>query len=391
MFRGISYIGMRSVLSKPARSITLIFVLTILIVMPIGISLLVNSYTDSVTLRAENTPLLLVSKGSRFDRLMEILYFSQNQSTTITYKSVAEINSSGLGYAIPIYINHTIKNNPLVAVSSDYYEMRGLVLEKGTLPLRLGDIVVGSSIAKELNLSIGEHIITDSKNQFDIAGSYPVNMRVVGILAKSGDIDDKAFFCGIKSGWLVDGLSHGHQKIDNSSDKKLQLKQEGDNIVGSSAIKPFVEVTDENFASFHFHGEMNEFPISSLFIITDSFRSRMVLMSRLIEENPELEILTPKEVANDLVALIFDLKKIVDIVLAVSIIAAIFLLFLVIHLSLQLRDTEFSSLYKLGASKKSIFLIASWDLFFYLTMALLFALIITIVIYLGSSLILGGL
>ena len=386
---GFFYLGMKSILSKPFRSIATVLVLTTLIAMPLGITIFVNNYSNSITKRAENTPRFVVAKGSRFDQLMQILYYNKIGNKSIQYKQIEEINSSDLAVAIPIYLNHTIEGYPLVGVSSDYYNMRSLTLKIGNYPIRLGDCIVGSSIAKKLELNIGSYIVTDAKNQFDIAGSYPVRLRIRGILNKTSSVDDNAFFCGLKTSWLVDGLAHGHQDIQKKGSDSLILDKTANNLVLSSAVKPFVELNAENRNSFHFHGNIGEYPLSAIFIFSDLLRSQVVLTNRIKHSGDNLVVLNPKVLADELVEMIFDIKKIVDIVLSLSISCAFILFILFIYLSLQLREGEFISLQKLGCSRIKLFFIGSFDLLFYFTLSLVFVALITLAIY-NQSIIIQG-
>ena len=43
--------------------------------------------------------------------------------------------------------------------------------------------------AKRLGLAPGETLISDPENLFDLAGSYPLEMQVVGVLAPAGTAD----------------------------------------------------------------------------------------------------------------------------------------------------------------------------------------------------------
>ena len=81
----------------------------------------------------------------------------------------------------------------------DYFEFRNLKISEGRNLQFVGECVIGSSVAEELNLSPGDSIISSPENYFDLAGVYPLKMTVVGILGKSGSADDKAVFTDLKT------------------------------------------------------------------------------------------------------------------------------------------------------------------------------------------------
>ena len=54
--------------------------------------------------------------------------------------------------------------------------------------------------------------MSDPLNVFDLSGTYPLKMRVVGVLEKSGSADDDAVFVDLHTEWIISGIGHGHQK-----------------------------------------------------------------------------------------------------------------------------------------------------------------------------------
>ena len=57
---------------------------------------------------------------------------------------------------------------------------------------RLGECVVGSEAAQVLGVEPGDHVLSSAGNAFDVAGSFPLKMKVVGVLAPTGTADDEA-------------------------------------------------------------------------------------------------------------------------------------------------------------------------------------------------------
>ena len=42
----------------------------------------------------------------------------------------------------------------------------------------LGEAVIGSKVADDLNLAVGDTLISSPENLFDLAGQYPLQMKV---------------------------------------------------------------------------------------------------------------------------------------------------------------------------------------------------------------------
>ena len=93
------------------------------------------------------------------------------------------INGSGLALGIPILNKHAARGVPIVGTSLEYFDFRGLHIAAGEGMTRLGDCVLGAAAAEKLGLKPGDKLMSDPENVFDLAGSYPINMHVTGVLA----------------------------------------------------------------------------------------------------------------------------------------------------------------------------------------------------------------
>ena len=56
----------------------------------------------------------------------------------------------------------------------------------------LGECVLGSEVAEILGTEVGGTVISSPESVFDLAGTYPLKMEVVGVLAPSFTADDEA-------------------------------------------------------------------------------------------------------------------------------------------------------------------------------------------------------
>ena len=75
-----------------------------------------------------------------------------------------------------------------------------------------------AEVARELELRPGDSIISSPENAFDLAGVYPLKMKVTGILEKSHTSDDLAVFVDLKTAWVIQGLGHGHERAARDPD-----------------------------------------------------------------------------------------------------------------------------------------------------------------------------
>src|SRR5262249_37836309 len=161
---------------------------------------------------------------------------------------------------------------------------------------------------EKLKLEPGEHLMSDAENVFDLAGSYPLNMRVKGILAPAGTADDNGIFVDVKTEWLILGIIHGHQDAA-MADSNLLLSRDGRNITTSAALLPFQEVTSSNLTLFHLHGDPLTCPVSAIIAVPNSAKSAAILRGRYQDPKSLVQLLVPKTVVSELLELVFRVKR----------------------------------------------------------------------------------
>ncbi|MEJ2163348.1 MAG: hypothetical protein P8X60_08555, partial [Robiginitalea sp.] len=140
-----------------------------------------------------------------------------------------------------------------------------------------GECVLGARAARTLNARVGSSVISTPAGAFDIAGSFPLKMTVVGILNPSQTPDDEAVFTDVKTTWVISGKAHGHQDIGTATADSLLLSRSDSSVVASPAVLSYTEITPENIGSFHFHGNPEDYPITSLIAIPKDKKSELVL------------------------------------------------------------------------------------------------------------------
>ena len=265
-----------------------------------------------------------------------------------------EINQADLGIAIPLYNRFEARKFPVIGTNPDYLLYRKLSLAEGRSFAILGECIIGASVAEALNLQAGGSLITSPESLFDIAGIYPLKMKVVGVLAPSYSPDDRAVFTDLKTAWVIEGLGHGHQELEEIDDPTQVIRNQDSTLMATAKLKQYNEITPDNINSFHFHGDTGDFPISSVLVFPKDDKSSAILQGRFLKAEQSNQIVRPLMVINSLLANIFKIKKVFDGMLGVVGIAAVLILFLVFALSLKLRSKEIQTVFKLGSRRGTI-------------------------------------
>ncbi|MHC4778163.1 MAG: hypothetical protein ACYTFG_06245 [Planctomycetota bacterium] len=335
--------------------------ITLTIWLPFTAHALIGMVHGRLLARAEATPLVAGSRGSNYDLVLHALYFSGSPQGTLPVSEVRRLGEGGRASPVPLYVRHTARGFPLVGTYVDYFELRGLTLLAGRLPMRLGDAVVGARMAAKLGLAPGDKILTDPKNVFDIAGSYPLLLRITGILKSNGTVDDSAVFADIKTAWIVDGLCHGHKDVVREGDTDTVLKRTDKNITASAALPSYTEITDDNIEGFHFHGDREAFPVTAILAWPRDEKSAVILRGRYVGAEERTRLLVPTAVVGELMGAVFRIKRLFDAYFGFVLAADLLFLALIVTLSLKLRRRERRTMFMVGCSRMTVFWLLAFE------------------------------
>jgi putative ABC transport system permease protein len=253
-----------------------------------------------------------------------------------------------------MYISFKTRGLPIVGTSLDYFDFRKLKITEGRSLALLGECILGSSAAEKLGLGPGDSLVSSPENLFDLAGVYPLKMKIVGILEKSHSPDDLAVFVDLKTAWIIEGLMHGHQDVTKTPDSTVILKQEGKNVAANAKLFQYAEITEKNMGQFHFHGDPATYPVTAVIAVPFDKKSGTILRGRFVKKGEILQIVKPEEVIDGLLQNIFRIKNILDAVITIVGAATVLAIFLVFSLSLRLRQRELQTIFKLGCQKLTV-------------------------------------
>lgn len=345
------YLAYRYLRYNKIRSLILISCISIIAVLPLTLEILLNESERQLVLRAELSPLLIGAKGSALDLTMNSLYFSDEVPQTITMTAVQQVMDSDLAMPIPLYIRFQARSFPIVGTTLDYFDFRKLELEQGKMFTSLGQCVIGSDVADKLGLNPDDYIVSSPENLFDIAGIYPLKMKISGVLASSNSADDLAVFVDIKTAWVIHGLGHGHKDVTQTTDSSVILKKDKSNVTANAKLMQYTEITEKNIDTFHLHGDLVKFPLTAVLTIPYDEKSGTILQGRYLKKDTPYQIVQPREVIDTLMATIFRIRNVLDAVIVLVGAATLLALVLIFSLSLRLREREIDVIFKLGCSR----------------------------------------
>ena len=353
----------------------LVLSLALLIFLPLGLQVITDTVAAQWRARADQTPLVIGPRGSRVDLVLHALYHQPAGPDHLRFADAEAINASSLANAIPVYTRHSAQGYPIVGTSSEYFVFRNLDLGRGEPLTVIGEAVLGHQVARELSLNPGDFLITDPENPFHIAAAYPLKLRVVGIFQPTGSPDDSAVFVDPKTAWIISGIGHGHEDLENADAENTSiLSRESNRVVANASLEEYVVITPENIASFHFHAADQDLPLTAIIALPTDKRAETILRGRYLSPGLSTQALKPAVVVEDLLTVVFRTRTLAQAALILIALGTGALLILVVALSQRLRLEEMQSLRALGASRGFLFAVVASELIGVLALAALMAL-----------------
>jgi putative ABC transport system permease protein len=222
--------------------------------------------------------------------------------------------------------------------------------------------VVGSRAAERLGVAVGEDVLSTPAGAYDVAGSYPLKMKVVGVLAPSGTPDDDVVFTDVKTTWIIEGLAHGHQDMQDPAAESGVLERDGSKVVANASVLSYTEITPENIDSFHFHGDAAEFPIDAVIAVPRDRKSGIMLRGRYETNGADVQIVVPLRVIDVLLDTVFAVRDSVILGSIGVVLAAGAITTLVFALSIRLRRREIVTIRKIGGPRRRLVAILSAEI-----------------------------
>ena len=376
--KGLLYLAWQYLIFHRFKTIVLITAITLLIYIPLGLNVLVNNSAEQLTQRADNTPLLIGTKGSPLDLVLNSLYFNESKLSVLKYQEFLQLKNENPVKMIPLNTQFKARGFPVIGTTLSYFDFRAMILTQGNMMGFLGECVIGANVAESLGLTIGDSLVTSPESLFDLAGVYPLKMHITGILETTYTEDDNAIFTDIKTTWVIGGFGHGHQDLNRPESVSGVLKRTQDMITANASVRQYTEITPDNINSFHFHGSSDQFPITAIIAIPDNQKQSALLQGMFQVKDITQQIVRPDKIIHELMSTIFTVRHYILIGAFIMGLSTLIMIMLIFMLSQQLRRGEIQTAKKMGASRYFVSGLISFEVFFVTVISTALALILMV-------------
>jgi len=374
------YLATRYLRHHRAKTLILVISIAVIAFLPFGLNVLVTRSGEALMARAEGTPLVLGARGSSLELVLSALYFESDPPPSTRYREVDRVAQSGLAQAIPLHVRFRAQGQPIVGTTLEYFEFRALRIAAGRRMAVLGECVVGAAAARTLGLAPGDTVVSSPESAFDLAGAYPLELQVVGLLAPAHGPDDQAIFVDVKTAWVIEGLGHGHQDLRRLEAQSAVMTRDAERITANASVVEYNRITPDNAESFHFHGALSDYPLTAVIAVPPDARARALLMGRFEGADDHSQILRPERAMGELLETVFTLRSYFVAGIAIVGLTTISTAALVFFLSFRLRQREIETMVKIGGARSHIAALLVMEVAVVLGLGLVLAGVLTLLI-----------
>lgn len=160
--------------------------------------------------------------GSSTQLAMNTMFFTDEPLGTISYDYVERLNADDrVNTAIPFAMGDSFNSAKIVGTKPAFLE--GKDLSEGEMFKECYEAVVGSAVAKDYGLKVGDRIVTSHGLSESGSAHESSPLTVVGILDTTKTSYDNAVFTDISTVWAV----HDHEDETEHEDGKISHEEEG--------------------------------------------------------------------------------------------------------------------------------------------------------------------
>jgi len=336
------------------RSALLVVALGLSLGLPLALASLLDRASVEMRERAAIAPLVLGAKGSESDLVFGAMFFAATPPAGLAMRDLARVEGESLARAVPVAVGATARKVPVVGTTIDYLELRALAPAEGRAFATIGECVVGATAAHELALAPGARLFTDPESLSNLAGVFPLELTVAGVLPATNSPDDRAIFVDLRTMWTIRGLGHRHDEPAQSATAGAVIGAKDGNTIAGEALPIERKAADGVAPDFHFHGSQDEFPIDGALVLPADAKAQAILLGRFTGKDERLQLVRPDLFAERVLERIFGVGRVLGAVAAGTAVLVGLVAATTFALSIRLRAEELALMRRLGASRARI-------------------------------------
>lgn len=328
----------RNLWFKPLNTILSIILLTASVAIISLLILLQEQFEKQFSSNIDGVDVVLGAQGSPLQLILSSVYQVDSPTGNISYSEAKTwMKHPFVKSAIPLAFGDNYRGFKIVGTTPDYLEKYGATVSQGKIFQKDFEVVVGSEIAKKLNIKVGDKFFGSHGDAAEGEVHEEFAYHVSGIASPTGKVIDNLILCTIPSVWAMHE-THDHAEEENPEHgKEGHIHFEGDE------------------HEHHDHETAAEVPehAQEITAVLIKFRNKMgfVTWPRLIAQNTKMQAASPAIEINRLFSLFgIGLEALQYLAYGIMLISGISI-FIALYTTLKERKYEFALLRVSGASR----------------------------------------
>jgi len=197
-------ISFKNITNKPYQAILTLIMLTIGVALASLLVLVGGALDDSFKKNIKGIDMVVGAKGSPLQLILSAVYQIDSPTGNIPIEEANELAKNRfVEKSIQLSYGDSYRGRRIIGTSTDYIDLYEGKLAQGKLFSKSFEAVVGSLVAEENQLSLGDEFFSahGDDEAAEVHGEHP--FVVTGILEKSGSVLDKLIITPPESVWEV--------------------------------------------------------------------------------------------------------------------------------------------------------------------------------------------
>ena len=350
-----------NILSKKLKNFLTIFAIMISLLLIICIQNISNQLVNNVENQTKEYDLIVGKTGSGIGLALNSIFFYGVPEGNIDISYYEDLqHNKYIKKIVPIGMGDSYRNHKIIGTTSDYFSGDLFNLAEGKIFGDEFEVVLGSTIAKQGGLKIGDKFKSTHgfSEQVDLDEDgeeehhhHDIDYTVVGILEPTNTPNDTVLFTSIETLWHVHGLHHDEDESgEHIHDEDEEHEHEE-------------EPEEEQKEEVHSHGqgssssseEMNSTGLITALLIRAQDMSSQTMLYNNLSKDEHIQTIIPNQALREFLNYIKIFTVVITLIASVSVIISIIMLFITMLTSSIEQGKDTSILRALGASRGVVF------------------------------------
>ncbi|WP_051197707.1 ABC transporter permease [Flavobacterium soli] len=353
-------IAWKNIWFKPLNTILSVILLTASVAIISLLILLQEQFEKQFSSNIDGVDLVIGAKGSPLQLILSSVYQVDAPTGNISYEEAKTwMKHPFVKTAIPLAFGDNYRGFKIVGTTPDYLEKFGAKVETGKIFSKDFEVVIGSEIAKKLNIKIGDKFFGSHGDAEQGEVHEEFAYIVSGIASPTGKVIDNLILSNIPSVWAMhDSHDHEAHTENPAHGEEGHVHEEGEEhhhdheeaLVENPPHGEEGHVHEEG-EELH-HDEISE-EGKEITAVLIKFKNKMgfVLWPRLIAQNTDMQAASPAVEINRLFSLFgIGLQALQYLAYGIMLISGISI-FIALYNTLKERKYEFALMRVSGASR----------------------------------------